>query len=81
MKKTIAQKGITVKDIKPFYLTPNSVNGSTSVVKSLINTYGIETNGVKTFNTGTFSTTREIEYNNRLFKLVLVGKNVQLVSK
>ena len=81
MGKTIAKKGLSVKDIKPFYLTPNSVNGSKSVVKSLINTYGVETGGIKTFNTGTFSTTREIEYNKRLFKLVLDGKNVQLVSK
>jgi hypothetical protein len=80
MGKPIAKKGI-VEDIKPFYLTPKSVNDSKSVVKSLINAYGVETAGIKTFNTGTFSTTREIEYNNRIFKLVLDGKKVQLVSK
>ena len=81
MGNKISTKGTDVKDIKPFYLTPNSVNGSKSVVKSLISDYGVETGGIKTFNTGTFSSTNECEYNNRLFKLVVDGKNVQLVSK
>jgi hypothetical protein len=81
MGKTIVKKGLSVKDIQPFYLTPNSVNGSKSVVKTLISDYGVETGGIKTFNTGTFSSTKESEYNNRLFKLVVDGKKVQLVSK
>ena len=51
MSKTTMTKGTDVKDIKPFFLTP-SVKTGNSVIRQLMNDYGVENSGFITFKTG-----------------------------